>query len=114
NWESVQAGFSPDSATSKWFERAFGERRDPAVWSEYATSLYLKLLHLADRDGWTHKLRYLLYEDSIAAEHVAAFRGLRGVLLQSKPHEKGDRKGCSRHPGFEALQHELKSAEVQR
>jgi hypothetical protein len=60
------------------------------MWSGYAADLYTRLILRARRDGWSSKLRYLLYEDGIvSAHHATAFAGLEGVLLQSKPGDDG-------------------------
>lgn len=62
------------------------------VWSAYATELYTRLRDRARREGWVGKLRFLLYEDRITAKDAEVFRGLEGVLLQSKPTPSGQSK----------------------
>ena len=69
-------------------------------WSAYATELYDRLREKAAKEGWLHKLRYLLYEDKITKQDAPKFRGLKGVLLQSKPGEDGK----SRNPYIAQLQ----------
>ncbi len=99
NWRAVRDGYDADSAGYAWFTRVY-ERGDRAAWSAYATELYARLRDRARRDGWLHKLRYLLYEGDIVEGDAREFRGLDGVLLQSKP---GD-DGLSQNPHVAALQ----------
>ena len=103
NWRAVQAGYQGESQSWHWFDRAFGSG-EPLYWSSYATELYARLKYLAERDGWLPRLRYLLYEDGIIHNDALWFRGLAGVLLQSKPVDEGPSKGRSRNPHIAALQ----------
>jgi DNA repair photolyase len=91
NWRHVRDGYVKGSPGFEWFSATF-ERKERGAWSRYATDLYVALREIADRDGWTHKLRYLLYEAGIDAEHADAFDGLRGVLLQSPTDPEGRSK----------------------
>ncbi len=99
NWRIVREGYLPESAGYKWFTHTF-EQRDRRAWSHYATTLFTRLRRKAEREGWLHKLRYLLYEGDIVAEDVAAYGDLSGVLLQSTT----DDDGHSRHPQFSEVQ----------
>lgn len=99
NWRAVQAGYERGTREHGWFAEAF-EYGDRGPWSHYATELYARLKMIAERDGWLSKLRYLLYEHGITGNDATWFRGLQGVLLQSKP---GD-NGRSRNPAIAALQ----------
>jgi DNA repair photolyase len=98
NWRLVRDKFDPGSHDYNWLTRLF--EKDRAAWSRYATDLYTRLRDKAEREGWIQKLRYLLYEESITAEDAPRFKGLAGVLLQSKPNETGD----SRNPHIAKLQ----------
>lgn len=100
NWMKVRDGFLPSSDTYRWMNAAFGGKDDDVQWSAYATELYVRLRNKACREGWLHKLRYLLYEDKITASDAKEFAGLEGVLLQSKPAADGK----SRNPHIAALQ----------
>ena len=88
NWKQVQAGYRSGSPGYKWFEDVYGKGQKD-LWSQYATDLYVRLRVLGERDGWMDKLRYLLYENGITKADAATFRGLKGVLLQSKPKDDG-------------------------
>ncbi len=83
-WRAVQAGYPKDSPGWTWFEETFGPDGSRARWSAYATELYQRLWTRAKRDGWLHKLRYLLYEGDILLGDAPAFAGLEGVLLQGQ------------------------------
>jgi DNA repair photolyase len=100
NWKAVRAGYSDASFGYEWFTRVYeqGQKRE---WSRYATDLYTQLRVRAERAGWLHKLRYLLYELEITERDSEHFRGLRGVLLQSK----GDAvTGLSQNPFIRRVQ----------
>lgn len=88
NWEHVRACYDEGSSMWAWMTRVFQDR-DKAVWSRYATDLYVRIHSKAVSEGWSDKLRYLLYEDAITAQDARKFRGLDGVLLQTKPNDDG-------------------------
>ena len=88
NWATVRGGYDVGTPGYRWFTETY-ENGNIAKWSRYATDLYRRLRSKAEPEGWLHKLRYLLYEQDILAEDAAAFRGLQGVLLQSKPASDG-------------------------
>jgi DNA repair photolyase len=99
NWKDVRSGYDPGSPGYQWFTDVYENgRRD--LWSRYATDLYSRLCARARREGWLHRLRYLLYEDQIGQEDAGVFRGLDGVLLQGKPCPDGR----STNPWIAALQ----------
>lgn len=101
NWQAVRDGFDPSGETYRWMTDVFGgQKKDHALWSAYATELYIRLRDKARAEGWLHKLRYLLYEAKITASDAGQFAGLEGVLLQSKP----GMDGKSRNPHIAALQ----------
>lgn len=84
NWRAVRDGY--EVGTYGWeFLTAVYEHGKRAQWSRYATDLYTRLRIDAERNGWISKLKYLLYEDGIAANDASAYHGMIGVLLQSKP-----------------------------
>ena len=99
NWEAVRSGYDEGSSGYKWLTAVY-EREEKHLWSEYATELYVRLRDKAKREGWLRKLRYLLYELDITPKDANHFKGLKGVLLQSKPGEDGK----SRNPHIAALQ----------
>ncbi len=99
NWGSVRDSFVEQSPMWQWMTRVFADGFQP-IWSDYATSLYRRILRTAIDGGWDDKLNYLLYEDQITPEDAPAFLELRGVLLQSKP--KTD--GSSRNQSFAEFQ----------
>lgn len=83
-WQAVRAGYAEGSHGWHFLTDVYQHRmRD--LWSLYATDLYVRLFGHALVDGWTQKLRYLLYEDGIQPAHAEHFDGMDGVLLQSKP-----------------------------
>ena len=85
NWRSVRAGYAEGSRVYSWLTSVYGEGHKE-LWSAYAVELYERLYVKAKRNEWTHKLRYLLYEDGITdASDARAFGSFDGVLLQSKP-----------------------------
>jgi hypothetical protein len=89
NWRAVRAGYDPCSVGWDWLTSVY-ENGYRDMWSGYAADLYTRLILKAQREGWSSKLRYLLYEDGIvSAHHAMAFAGLEGVLLQSKPGDGG-------------------------
>ena len=94
NWEKVRRGYPPGSFGYQWFTDVYENNRTD-LWSRYATELYTRLRKKAKKEGWSSKLRYLLYEDQIQAADAPTLRGLRGVLLQSKPGPDGmSRNSC--------------------
>lgn len=99
NWRAVQSGYPEGSRGYDWFAKVY-EKGDRAAWSAYATDLYVRLRDKARREGWIHKLRYLLYEGDITERDAPSFRGLEGVLLQSKPRPDGK----SANPHIAAVQ----------
>lgn len=99
NWQAVRAAYDPKSSGYRWFTEVY-EKHDAAAWSEYATELYVRLRDKARKEGWLHKLRYLLYEGDITERDAREFKGLEGVLLQSKPAADGN----SQNPHIAALQ----------
>jgi DNA repair photolyase len=99
NWRAVRTGYDEGSHGYKWLTDVYEHGRKD-LWSEYATELYVRLRDKARREGWLCKLRYLLYEGGITQNDAAKFKGLEGVLLQSKP----DENGKSRNPYIAALQ----------
>lgn len=94
NWQRVRAGFARDSAAHAWLTDVY-ERRNKPAWSSYATNLYVRLRDKARREGWGHKLRYLLYERDISEADAQALAGFAGILLQSKP--AADGRSRNRH-----------------
>jgi len=99
NWRVVRDGHLEHSEERDWFDRAFGPNKETGLWSSYATDLYKSLRLRAEAEGWLEKLRYMLYEADVEAEHARSFCDLRGVLLQSL-----DDAGHSKHPEFRKLQ----------
>lgn len=99
NWEAVRSGYGEGSSGYKWLTAVY-EQNMKHLWSEYATELYLRLRDKAKREGWLHKLRYLLYELDITQKDANRFKGLKGVLLQSKP----GKDGKSHNPHIAILQ----------
>ena len=97
NWEGVRDVYKDDAEMWDWMTKVY-QNRDLATWSKYATDLYVRIHDKAVKDGWSDKLRYLLYEADITATDALSFGDLDGVLLQSKP-EKG---GKSKNPAFAA------------
>lgn len=97
NWQDVRSGYQEGSPGWNWMTRAFDAADEGETWSEYATELYVRIITRARRDGWAHKLRYLLYERGITSHDARAFDGLlaggpkplEGVLLQDPPGESG-------------------------
>jgi DNA repair photolyase len=87
NWNVVQSGFQPDSYLYNWFEDEYEKKL--GIWSEYATDLYVQLYEHAEKNGWSTKLKYLLYESKINENDSNKFRGLIGVLPQNKPGDDG-------------------------
>lgn len=98
NWKVVRDVYAEGSPTWNWMKRVFGDR-DTALWSRYATDLYRRVHDKACREGWSDKLRYLLYEKDITPEDSVHFRGLGGVLLQCRKDEDGE----SKNPAFRSL-----------
>ncbi len=98
DWRELLKAVPVGSATHKLLTNAF-EKKQRGVWSRYATDLYLRLRAIAERDGWIHKLKYLLYETDIIPTDAVQFGDMEGVLLQSKPNEDG----TSKNPAFAAI-----------
>jgi hypothetical protein len=94
NWEKVRAGYPAGSGGYRWFTDVY-ERRNRAIWSAYATDLYLHLRDKARAEGWLQKLRYLLYESWITESDAERFGGLDGVWLQCKPAKDGKSRNRS-------------------
>lgn len=81
-----------------WMTQAF-ETEDESIWSRYATDLYVRIHDKAVADGWSEKLRYLLYEYRVTAQDAPRFQRMDGVLLQSASETEK-----SRNPYIAALQ----------
>jgi DNA repair photolyase len=111
NWNVVRKGYAPNSAGYAFLTDVY-EKGDDALWSRYATDLYLRLRARAEHDGWLDKLRYLLYEGLIVEKDAARLGDMRGILLQSKP----GKDGLSQNPHIRVLQqkqqHEAVAAAV--
>ncbi len=99
NWKHVRDGFSEDSHGFRWLTQVYDQKRGD-VWSNYAAQMYRRLRSKAMREGWIHKLRYLLYEGSIKSKDTLRFGDLQGVLLQGKPGPDG----LSTNPYIASLQ----------
>lgn len=99
NWQVVRDGYSSGSPGYEWLTDAF-ERKTKGTWSEYATRLYKTFRLKSEAEGWLSKLRFMLYEKHVDAEHARSFCDLRGLLLQSP----GDERGLSKNKAFRELQ----------
>lgn len=105
NWKHLRDAFPRSSSSHQWLTQVF-EQKQYDLWSRYATDLYLRIRAVAERDGWLHKLKYLLYERNITHSDALRFQDLAGVLLQSKKNEDG----TSKNPSFAAIQKRLGTA----
>jgi hypothetical protein len=99
NWREVRAGYQDGSPGWQWFTTVY-EHGDHTAWSRYATRLWVHLRLRAERDGWLPKLKYLLYEHGIVAEHARSYCDLTGLILQSP----ADSSGKSKNPHIRAVQ----------
>ncbi|MCC7420286.1 MAG: hypothetical protein IT428_08405 [Planctomycetaceae bacterium] len=99
NWKAVRDEYAIGSPGYNKITELYGSGKK-APRSAYATELYVRLRDKARSEGWLKKLCYLLYEDRITESDARHFRGLKGVLLQSKPGEDGK----SRNPAFARMQ----------
>jgi len=99
NWRIVRDSFPVGSDSYNWFTNVY-EHKQVDVWSAYSTDMYKRLRIHAQDHGWLPKLKYLLYEDRINSRDAKQFRGLKGVLLQSKPRDDGK----SQNPHLAKLQ----------
>ena len=99
NWERVRSGYAPESSGYEWFTRVFGTG-DKAAWSRYATDLYVRLVLRAEAEGWTSKLKYLLYESGITQNDARYYCSTKGLMLQSP----SDEKGFSKNPHVREVQ----------
>lgn len=102
NWVHVRDGYHPDSEGYRWLTRVYGAG-EKAEWSRYATGLYVRLRLRAEAEGWLEKLKFLLYERGIVAEHARSYCDRRGLMLQSP----ADNDGHSKNPHFRAVQRML-------
>lgn len=103
NWRVVQEGHPEGSDDRAWFDHAFGPNKEACLWSEYAVDLYKRLRLRAQAEGWLEKLRYMLYEVHVDAEHARSFCDLSGLMLQSL-----DDDGRSKNPEFRKLQEQAR------
>ena len=99
NWRIVRDSYPRNSESYAWFTKVYDEGQS-GIWSAYSVELYSRLKKHARNQGWMSKLKYLLYEDQITSQDARHFRGLRGVLLQSKPGDDGN----SQNPSIAKLQ----------
>lgn len=88
NWATIRDCFPAGSKEHVLMQNTFGPKARK-VWSTYATDLYVRLRDKARQEGWIEKLVYLLYETNISLSDAKKFKGLEGVLLQSKPRSDG-------------------------
>lgn len=103
NWKIVRNGFTNNPDQYDWFTQAY-EMDNADLLSKYHADLYEQLLKHSINNNWSHKLKYLLYENEINSSDVDKFKGLVGVLLQNKPDEK---TGCSKNMALAELQKEI-------
>ncbi len=102
NWSDVRSGYREGSPGWEWFTRVY-ERGDQAEWSRYATDLYVALKLRAEAEGGLPKLKYLLYEHGIVAEHARSYCDPRGLMLQSP----ASPEGFSHNPHIRAVQEQI-------
>ena len=88
NWQNVRAGYPPGSPGYAWLTDVYGHGQRH-LWSGYAAEVYSRLHAKSVGEGWSDKVKYLLYEDGIAKPDATKFAGLAGVLLQSKKADDG-------------------------
>ena len=88
NWKIVRSSYPRTSRSFQWITDVY-ESGHKELWSQYATDLYLRIYRKAVNEGWSDKLRYLLYENLITEDDATRLGGLDGILLQSKPDENG-------------------------
>ena len=92
NWRIVRCSYPSTSQSYEWITDVY-ENGHKELWSRYATDLYLRIHTKAVNEGWSDKLKYLLYENLITEDDATRLGGLDGILLQSKPAENG----CSKN-----------------
>lgn len=102
NWKLVRDSYSENSEVRAWMDEAFGDRKS-GLWGEHATKLYKSLRLRADAEGWTDKLRFMLYEAKLNPGQSRDYCDLRGLLLQSP----GDEQSFSKDPHFRELQKQI-------
>lgn len=105
NWKQVRSCYEEGSRMWDWMTEVYGQK-DKAVWSRYATELFVRIHDKAVNEGWSDKLRYLLYENDITASDAPRFGALDGVLLQSKP----EKSGLSRNESFATIQKQIQAS----
>lgn len=98
NWRVVRDSFDKNSKTYTWFNHVYKDHKKEA-WSEYAMELYQALIAHANSNGWTDKLKYLLYESNLTDDHAKEMCDAPGILFQSI-----NKKGISSHPVIAATQ----------
>lgn len=91
NWRIVRSSYPTTSQSFQWITDVY-EGGHKELWSRYATDLYLRIHTKAINEGWSGKLRYLLYENLITEGDATRLGGLDGILLQCKPDENGRSK----------------------
>jgi len=82
NWELVRDSYTKESESYRWFNHVFKNGKKSA-WSKYATGLYEQLSTHAKQNGWSDKLKYLLFEDGMTEEDVTYVADKPGILFQS-------------------------------
>jgi len=99
NWELVRDSYLPNCEEYKWFNKVFGNQ-NKGLWSDYAMILYERLIAHSEINGWTDKLKYLLYEGDVTKDDVKRLGDFTGILFQSL-----DKKtGLSKNSVIAALQ----------
>ena len=104
NWKHVRDGFEQGSDDWRTINEMFSPdgklpRNRRKLWSNYATDLLLDLRNIAREEGWSDKLKFLLYERDIKEEDAARIGNLEGVLLQQT-----NKQGESVNPHFVEMQ----------
>lgn len=81
NWMHVRRGYTKGSYGHQWLTDVY-ESGLGAKWSQYAVDLYERLRSKADAEGWSKKIRYLLYTKHLTTSGRRKLRRRKGVLIQ--------------------------------
>lgn len=87
NWSIVRDGYSIGSSGYQLMNNIF-ESGNRQTWSRYASDLYERLFEIGKANGWSHKLKYLLYETDITDSDAKRLAPFHQILFQG-PSEDG-------------------------
>jgi len=106
NWSIVRDGYAIGSSGYQLMTDIF-ESGNRETWSRYACDLYEQLLQIGKANGWSQKLKYLLYETDITESDAKRLAPFHHILFQGPSEE-----GLSSNPHIREIQLKLQNQQL--